>query len=544
MNIGKNMNGCNAGMLKNKLFGWIALLGCLLIVGLAPSHAAESANAAYDQKLVQLRQSLNNLEARASRDQVNLRRSERRFNVLKKSLRGLRATARSELRSTEKTLGKVQQRSNQIQRDIDLYADRILEVERDSRRAQARIQGQNVIIQELNRTQHNKLLERNESRIIAYQVEMSKVESEANLVKKELERARFDLLRARSKSQSIQVDDQPELVVLRRKMDALSAAAIKSKAKAGKANEALRVAIDAKPTEVVAAKKSISAPVKRSVALKPKPKTQTPRRVQPQVKPIAVIPAPKPKKVKQKPIPIDTTPAYVFVISGDDESIEQYLELKDWVESYGAVYIQGRWDGLYPSKKGRAKAGTKLFLAQIETEFKKIPKKSNVILIGHGQGGGAAISAATQVAKKLGRRIDYLVALDPLGQGNLRANIVYQVKGDGCIAPDGGTLSNKAYLNCLAESSKRVITSNVKNFYNRWQKESTGLGDVARIIEVEDVAGRAVASRSSTGKFSIASAGTKTDQKRVYYGGNEDAHLELLEDVSAILPNLLVRYIR
>ena len=143
----------------------------------------------------------------------------------------------------------------------------------------------------------------------------------------------------------------------------------------------------------------------------------------------------------------------------------------------------------------------------------------------------------------MGRRIDYLIALDPMGEGNLRANIVYKVKAGGCSAPNGDTATNKAYLKCLADSSKRVITANVKNFYNRWQKETGNLGDLARVVEVQDEVGRSISMRSSTGKFSIANAGTKTDQKRVFYWDSADAHEELLEEASAILPNLLVRYI-
>lgn len=541
MEIDSEMNGCSTEKMKNRPIRFVFILGCALLISGQFAFAEITAALAFDRELVELQKSLDTFETKASRDQKKLRRAERLFSDKKKALRSLRAGARAELRAAEKTLSKVKQSSNQIQRDIDLYADRINEIERDSRRAQARIQAQNVIAQEMNRAQHNKLLERNESKVVAYQVKMAKVESEGNRVKKELEKAEFELLRSRSKSQRFQVDDHPELVVLRRKMDALAIALEKSRAKADRANDGLRIAIAKKSADRLTAQQNSSASkIKTPLASKTKTKTKS------QIKPQPVQSKPGltgSSKSEQQNADVPDPPAYVFVISGDGEPIENKLELKSWVESYGAVYIQGRWNNLYPLKHGNVNVGQKLFLRQISAAFKKVPKQSNVILIGHGQGGGAAISAATQVASKMGRRIDYLIALDPMGEGNLRANIVYKVKAGGCSAPSGDTATNKAYLKCLADSSKRVITANVKNFYNRWQKETGNLGDLARVVEVQDEVGRSISMRSSTGKFSIANAGTKTDQKRVFYWGSADAHQELLEEASAILPNLLVRYI-
>ena len=546
MKVGSKMNGCSTEKMKYRPIRSVFILGCALLISGQLAFAEIAATLAYDRELVELQKSLDTFETRASRDQKNLRRAEGLFSDKKKALRSLRAGARAELRAAEKILSKVQQRSNQAQRDIDLFADRINEIERDSRRAQARIQAQNVIIQEMNRAQHNKLLERNESKVIAYQVEMAKVESEGNRVKKELEKAEFELLRSRSKSQSFQVDDHPELVVLRRKMDVFAAALTKSRAKADRANDGLRVAIAKKSADRLTAQQNSNASkIKNSRASKAKAESQVKSQSKSAVAKSSAGKSGATNSSQSGPQdngPRDS-PAYVFVTSGDGEPIEKKLALKSWAESFGAVYIQGSWNNLYPLKRGNVKAGPKLFLRQISAAFKKIPKKSNVIIIGHGQGGGAAISAATQVASKMGRRIDYLIALDPMGEGNLRANIVYKVKAGGCSAPNGDTAANKAYLKCLADSSKRVITANVKNFYNRWQKETANLGDLARVVEVQDEVGRSVSMRSSTGKFTIANAGTKTDQKRVFYWGSADAHQELLEQASIILPNLLVRYI-
>ena len=382
MEIDSEMNGCSTEKMKNRPIRFVFILGCALLISGQFAFAEITAAIAFDRELVELQKSLDAFETKASRDQKKLRRAERLFNDKKKALRSLRAGARAELRAAEKTLSKIKQSSNQIQRDIDLYADRINEIERDSRRAQARIQAQNVIAQEMNRAQHNKLLERNESKVVAYQVKMAKVESEGNRVKKELEKAEFELLRSRSKSQRFQVDDHPELVVLRRKMDALAIALEKSRAKADRANDGLRIAIAKKSADRLTAQQNSSAS---------KIKTPLASKTKSQIKPQPVQSKPGltgSSKSEKKNADSPDSPAYVFVISGDGEPIENKLELKSWVESYGAVYIQGRWNNLYPLKHGNVNVGQKLFLRQISAAFKKVPKQSNVILIGHGQGGG------------------------------------------------------------------------------------------------------------------------------------------------------------
>lgn len=511
--------------------GLVGALFCLQCFG-AVVYGADTL-AVYERDIQQQKQNIQAISKKIASARRNINKLEESRNQLKMDLRAKRAAAKSELRAAQRVVSKKQQQITKIQREIDLYADRIVEIEKENQRARARFQAQNAIMQELNRAQHNKLLERNESKTRAYQVEMARVEETQNDAYRELEKSEFVLLQARSAVQNIQIDKHPEIVAVERKLDEQQRRLQRYSYQHNEAQEKLRLTELEKPTQVIP-KAAVNAkkkkPVEKRAIVNP-PKVQ---KSASQTK----------NKSGQKPENRRKSPAYVFVISGGGENIEEYLDLKDWVESYGAKYIQGKWNALYARKNSKRSASSDLFLEQIEAEFRKIPKQSKLIIIGHGLGGGAAIKAATQAAYKLKRQVDYLIALDPIGQGNLRANIVYDVAGKGCADPDGSVESNSAYLKCIASSSKRKITPNVKNFYNRWQKESENIGDLAREIALLGDQGQMITKHSSTGKFIVADSSTRSDQKRVYYGGNPDAHQVLLEEVSQALPNLLIDYLR
>lgn len=234
--------------------------------------------------------------------------------------------------------------------------------------------------------------------------------------------------------------------------------------------------------------------------------------------------------------------AYVFVVSGDQEpNIEQELKLKDWVESYGATYIQAHWNG-FDSSNLRA-GSTEIFKAQFAKQLNAIEKDAKIILIGHGRGGGAAIEAATDVAFNTNRSIEFLAVIDPIGDDNLRANIVYDapVKCNKPIPKD--QISNTEYVTCLRESKKRIITANVKHFYNRWQKDGKGPEDFYRRIRAIGDNGEDVVIPTATGRFATADTITQ-DQKRVFLGDDKDAHVKLLEEEARNLPRLLVKHLR
>lgn len=261
--------------------------------------------------------------------------------------------------------------------------------------------------------------------------------------------------------------------------------------------------------------------------------------------PVAATPAPQVAAATPAPaaVLLDRTDysSYVFVISGDQEpDIEQTLLLKSWVESYGAKYIQTRWNGVTEGKGPQSTAG---FRDAFRSYLRQIPRDAKLILIGHGLGGGAAIEAATEVAYAESRTIDFLAALDPIGDRNLRANIVYDTGGI-CSRPDPkDEMTNTDYVECIKSAKKRMITSNIRFFYNRWQKDAQGPLDYQRAIPSLDGNGKVVYVPTATGRFDVAE-NTGADQKRLFFGGNKDAHRLLLAEEAKQLPKLLVQHLR
>lgn len=245
----------------------------------------------------------------------------------------------------------------------------------------------------------------------------------------------------------------------------------------------------------------------------------------------------------KRPFDLGDHPSYVFVISGDRViNIEQHLKLKEWVESYGARFIHGNWDG-FPDFKPNQYESQHRFQAQFADVLKSIPVNAKVILIGHGRGGGAAIEAATRIAFEMDRVIELLAVLDPIGVDNLRANIVYDT-ATGCQQPTSNDpVSNVAYLSCIREARPRLITANVKHFYNRWQKEARGPLDYQRLIKAIDNRGRDIEVPTATGRFAVSNA-IQADQKRSFFNNSDNAHELLLSEEAKNLPRLLVRHLR
>lgn len=250
----------------------------------------------------------------------------------------------------------------------------------------------------------------------------------------------------------------------------------------------------------------------------------------------------KPKKPAVKKVAKSNgkQPAYVFAISGDQETnIEDALKLKDWVESYGAKYIQAKWNGFEPSES----LDSTQFMNDFSNQLSLIDENAKIILIGHGRGGGAAIKAATEIAFNANRTIEFLAVIDPIGSENLRANIVYNTTVS-CAKPlENDQLTNTEYVTCLRESKKRVITSNVKHFYNRWQKDGQGPADFYRRIKAIDEEGNDIESPTATGRF-VTAQSILADQKRVFLADEEEAHKALLTEEARNLPRLLVKHLR
>jgi hypothetical protein len=235
--------------------------------------------------------------------------------------------------------------------------------------------------------------------------------------------------------------------------------------------------------------------------------------------------------------------AYVFVISGSQAPhIEDTLHLKSWVESYGAKYIEASWNGI-DSDATSGSLNQLGFQQHFNDYLNGIPENARLILIGHGLGGGAAIEAATRVAYAKQRTVEFLAVIDPIGVEGLRANIVYDTKGT-CIKPSAdNTMTNAEYIACIKSAERRKITSNVKHFYNRWQKDAQGPLDYQRQIPSIDSRGNVVQMPTASGRFQIEN-GTDADQRRVYFAGDKNAHELLLAEEAKVLPKLLVQHLR
>jgi uncharacterized protein YlxW (UPF0749 family) len=245
----------------------------------------------------------------------------------------------------------------------------------------------------------------------------------------------------------------------------------------------------------------------------------------------AAKPAPKPAPVapvttSAPAVTLDRTDygSYVFVISGDQEpDIEQTLHLKNWVESYGAKYIQASWNGFNNGNGPRSTAG---FKEAFRSYIRQIPKDAKIV-----------------VAFSESRTIDFLAVLDPIGEQNLRANIVYKTDG-ACTRPDTkDEMTNFDYVACIKSAQKRMITGNIKYFYNRWQKDAQGPLDYQRQIPSLDSNGKVVHVPTATGRFEIAE-NTGADQKRLFFAGDKNAHRLLLTEEAKQLPKLLVQHLR
>jgi hypothetical protein len=139
--------------------------------------------------------------------------------------------------------------------------------------------------------------------------------------------------------------------------------------------------------------------------------------------------------------------------------------------------------------------------------------------------------------------VDVLAALDPLVNGGLRDNIVYNTT-DACIKtePDNTTI-NAEFIACIKSGNKRMITPKISYFYNRWQKDSQGPLDFQRNITSIDASGNEITVPTASGRFNIE-IGTQADQRRLFFFGDENAHKQLLAEEAKVLPKLLVQYLR
>ena len=508
----------------------MALMLTLLALLASPANAVTKAQ--LDNSAAQVQNTNKSIAAAESRVAVlerDLRGLDRQVQDQRKQVREERNAGRKQVFDARRDLKKQSFALESMEKDIALVDFDIDVVRRDIERDKQRFAELNVLKQSLEEGEFKK-------RQAEYQRQLDVLAEKKRPMSQNLEQAKAELATMQSQLDAVEgetddssLDKDPRVAALVLKRDRANAeiANLNGQMKEDRA----RLSQQQSNYQKLAAqfKREQTAEASRVAASVPTPQ------------PVAPTPPPAPVAAAAATPLLDRTDytSYVFVISGDQEpDIEQTLHLKNWVESYGAKYIQASWNGSNP---GNAQ-NTAGFQNVFRSYLRQIPKESKLVLIGHGLGGGAAIEAATRVAFSETRTIDFLAALDPIGEQNLRANIVYETST--CSRPDPkDEMTNSDYVECIKSAKKRLITANIKHFYNRWQKDAKGPLDFQRQIPSLDTNGKVVSVPTATGRFEIADS-IDSDQKRLYFAGDKNAHKLLLAEEAKQLPKLLVQHLR
>lgn len=508
---------------RNRLqLHWLAWLSVLLW-GTAQAVTQTQINTSAST-VKQLKVDVAETEAAISSLEKTLWSLDKQILDKRKLIREERTSERKQFHEAKRDLKRQSFEIERIEKDISLVDFDIDIVQRDMERDQQRHAALNVLKQRLGQSDY-------ESRQAEFSNQIKNLEKKKAPLQAELETAATKLaeLEGLLAAQKEEVDESsldadPRIAALINKRDStatqLSGLRSKLNTKQAKLNQE-----NAEFNQLVTRFKREQSAKQKTQQAKAKP----------------VVPAPNPATKARLDLGNGEFASYVFTISGDQEpNIENTLHLKSWVESYGAKYIEANWNGF---GNGTGPANSLGFQEAFRDYIRQIPKDAKLILIGHGLGGGAAIEAATHVAYSEKRTIDFLAVLDPIGVEGLRANIVYDTKG-ACSKPDPkNTMTNTEYVECIKSSKKRLITSNIKYFYNRWQKDAQGPLDFQRQIASLDPSGKVVRVPTASGRFNIEN-GTEADQRRVYFAGDENAHKLLLDEEAKVLPKLLVQHLR
>lgn len=503
---------------------WWKAVSLALCFGL--SQPLSAAPSALDTQIAQIQQTIASNESQMSALERNLQNYDSKLQETQRQIRSERDNSYRSIHTARRDITRQKFELERIQQSINLLDQQIDLVKTDTDRSIARYESLNTLKRSLEASDHTSKLQENAKRIASLERDKQPLQEKLAAA-----RSKFDAMQSELPQESapeVNVDDHPSMVALlnQRAADMNQLNKLRQQMRIHRAT--LAQAQEQKRAALARAQAESSAKTTAKVAAQP----ATTVAVAPLTKPLVLDPAPAAGIVPGNK-------AYVFAISGDVATdIESVLNLKSWVESYGAKYYEARWNGFSASTR----KDTEQFRREFAEHLRQIPPAGRIILIGHGRGGGAAIEAATDVAYTMGRSIDFLAVLDPVGDADLRANIVYQTHG--CTSPDtGDKVSVSAYINCVGNAAKRSITSNVKHFYNRWQKEGFGPADYARSYPVKDSKGEFREASSATGRFALAD-NIQADQKRLFFNNDKDAHMTLLEQESKNLPNLLVKHLR
>jgi hypothetical protein len=491
------------------------MMGVALCLSPAPADAAD------------VRQIRADLEASRSEQAIlegRINNHDERLEALRSSLRAERDQSYRTMHSAKREITRQQFEIERLRQTLALIEQQVSLIRTDTDRTIERYESLNPLKRSLEASAHAAKLQENAQRIGVLERDKQPLQEKLGLAEEKL--ATLKASQSADADDLAPVDDDPQIAAIlrQRAADAQKLSVLRQRLSAQKAllaaaeeqkRQAQRKRVAANPSATVASGSTAVSSQRRAIP-------GAPLMLEAPAAGVAASSAP-----------------WVFAISGEgDQPIESVLKLKSWVESYGGRYVQARWNGFGASTR----EDTDQFRFEFAEKLRQIHPSARIILIGHGRGGGAAIEAATDVAYTLGRAIDFLAVLDPVGEGNLRANIVYNT--DDCQSPEGrGSNGVKAYLDCLTEAPRRTITSNVRFFYNRWQKEGRGPVDFAPLYGLEDASGESREVPSATGRFALA-GNIESDQKRMFFDNDANAHRTLLEEESRLLPNLLVKYLR
>lgn len=500
-----------------------AMVCCISTMSISAVHANTSA------RISTLNSQITNLERSISQDESSIEKLERKIWGLdadlleaQKQIRKERDEQRAAYHDIKREVKKQLFDIEAIEKSMELIDKDIELVQRDSQRSQEYFNSLNPLKKQFEEASHNEKLRQNQLKVEQLLSEKQNlIESlNAHKTKHRLLEEKLEITRQNMEGTAIEDDDRYRDLMAQREASGARIIAMRKQVKQDQSNLAL---LKRKLNEVRS-----QADRDRKEAAQAIAQAQS---------------TPKPEEPAPQPAADNTgAPAYVFVISGEQTpNIEDALKLKDWVESYGAEYIQASWNGFDATDPGNG--STENFKRQFMKKLDSMAKNAKIILIGHGRGGGAAIEAATEIAFNANRTIEFLAVIDPIGDENLRANIVYNTAVK-CNKPNPkDQISNTEYITCLRESKKRLITANVKHFYNRWQKDSSGPADFYRRIRAIDENGKDMVAPTATGRFATAETIIQ-DQKRVFLGDDKDAHSKLLAEEARNLPRLLVKHLR
>lgn len=510
----------------------VAVIACATTLWASSTLAVSRSQLDNTQAQIQnINQSIKSEESRIATLEKEIWSLDRQILETRKVVREERLAGRKQVFDARRELKMQEIEIERIQKDIALVDFDVDIVNRDITRDKQRFAELNVLKQSLEENEFRK-------RQIEYQRQLSALDEKKAPLLAELETAKQRRASLQEQMTSMESDVDDATLDKDNRLSTL----LQKRDRANGEMASLRTQLRADRNKLAQLQDQygkLSAQFKREQAV-----AQQARQAAVAKQPVAAAPTPAPAPAASAAdVKLDRTDynSYVFVISGDQEpDIEQTLHLKNWVESYGAKYIQASWNGFNNGNGPKSTAG---FREAFRSYIRQIPKDAKLVLIGHGLGGGAAIEAATVVAFNEGRTIDFLAALDPIGDRNLRANIVYKTDG-ACSRPDkSDEMTNSDYVLCIKSAKKRLITSNIKQFYNRWQKDAQGPLDYQREIPSLTSEGKVVNVPTATGRFETAE-NTSADQKRLFFSGDKNAHRLLLAEEAKQLPKLLVQHLR